>query len=113
MRTISCITLAVLMLGGLSLGQTNPSDAGQENQAARHAKRQPSDLASRSEMQQPKPIPIVNSLRLPEIPVCSGSTRFALRTDDSQQIANPGQTNPTLQPVDCVAPAKETQLFSK
>ena len=115
MKLISCIAFIVLMFAGLSGGQTIPSDVQQDNQPARHARRQPSDLATRSEMQQPKPIPIVNSLRFPEIPVvaCSSDIRVAFRNDDSQQVAKTSLTNSTLQPVDCAALPKETQFLSK
>ena len=115
MKLISCTAFVVLMFAGLSGGQTIPFDARQDSQPEHHTRRQPSDLATRSETQQPKPIPVVNSLRFPEIPVmaCSSDTQFAFRNNDSQQTANTRQANSTAQPADCIALPKETQLLSK
>ena len=113
MRLISWVTLAVLLFAGLSVGQINLSDAGQDTQS-RHGRRQRPDLAARSEMQQPKPIPIVNSLRFNEIPTvaCASGTPFAFRNEASQQV-DEAQPNSTLRAVDCAALPKETQLLTK
>jgi len=114
MKLISCLLVTLLTCAGVSGAQTSTSQAQQENQPARHARRQPSDLATRSEMQQPKPIPIVNPLRFPEIPVtaCSDGARFATANEASSQVANPSQ-NPAPRSADCVALPNETQWFLK
>jgi len=114
MKLISC-TFAVLLCTGISGAQTTSSPVPEDNEIARYSKHQPADLATRSEMQQPRPIPIVNPLRFPEIPVvvCSEGTRFAIRNEISSQLTNPSQTGPAPRSAGCVALPAETQLLPK
>jgi hypothetical protein len=115
MKLISCFSFAVLLCTGISGAQTTTSPVPEDNQIARYSKHQPADLATRSEMQQPRPIPIVNPLRFPEIPVvvCSEGTRFAIRDEISSQLANPSQTDPAPRSTDCAALPNEAQLLPK
>ena len=116
MKLISCISVAVLIGAGLSAAQTNTSPLPEDKQIARYSSRHPSDLATRSEMQQPRPIPIVNPLRFPEIPVaaCSDNARFPFSSEASQQPAGiSSEANVTPQPAACADPPMQTQLVPK
>src|SRR5580704_18547826 len=103
MRVACLVATVVFSLCAASAGQSSTFYAGAPH-AVPPSNPQSSTPVARSEMQQPKPIPVIRSLRLPEIPVVgskpeTGQTLFQTHAgphDNSPSSSEPGPEQSTL-----------------
>lgn len=112
------LTVSAMLMGAALCG-AQQAIASEETHSdiAHHGGRPTQGLAARSEMQQPKPIPVVNSLRFPEIPVadCIDNTRLVpgASTTQIRDVSNDVQTYSWIQPSGCAVNSTAAALGTR